>query len=113
MRRANAASNGTVAASAFKRASMRLLRGTSALNARSWSSSNFAQLQPCPSSPTRWATGTRTLSKNISFRLCAPSIEMIGRIVMPGERASISKKLMPRCGFASGSVRTRQNSQSA
>ena len=34
-------------------------------------------------------------------------------IVIPGERASTSRKLMPRCGLAEPSVRTRQNSQSA
>ena len=38
---------------------------------------------------------------------------MIGRTVMPGVFMSISRKEMPSCALAVGSVRTRQNIQSA
>jgi hypothetical protein len=57
--------------------------------------------------------GTRTSSKNTWLRWCAPSIETIGRMVMPGERRSISRKEMPCCGLTSGSVRTSAKIQSA
>ncbi|MNN41014.1 hypothetical protein D3C81_1551070 [compost metagenome] len=80
---------------------------------RSWVSRYLAQVQPSFSCPTRLATGTRTLSKNTSLTSCSPSRVMIGRTVMPGVFMSISTNEMPRCCRASGSVRTRQNIQSA
>ena len=45
---------------------------------RSNSSRYFAIVQPCPSSPTRLATGTRTLSKKHWFTSWSPAIVMIG-----------------------------------
>ena len=68
---------------------------------------------PCPARRSRLATGTRTSSKKTSFRLCSPSIEMIGLMRMPGVFMSMSRKLMPSCRRAEASVRTRQNIQSA
>ncbi|MNC50316.1 hypothetical protein D3C75_995490 [compost metagenome] len=80
---------------------------------RSWLSRYLAQVQPWFSSPTRLATGTRTLSKNTSLTSCSPSRVMIGRTLMPGVAMSISRKEMPRCCWACGSVRTRQKIQLA
>ncbi len=80
---------------------------------RSWVSRYLAQVQPWFSTPTRFSTGTRTLSKNTSLTSWSPSRVMIGRTLMPGVRMSISRKLMPRCCWASGSVRTRQKIMSA
>ncbi|MCY1443662.1 hypothetical protein D9M71_600880 [compost metagenome] len=80
---------------------------------RSWVSRYLAQVQPSFSLPTRLATGTRTSSKNTSLTSCSPSRVMIGRTLTPGDFMSISRKEMPRCILASGSVRTRQKIQSA
>ncbi|MNN46663.1 hypothetical protein D3C81_1610520 [compost metagenome] len=89
-------------------ASAALDRPMPACPVRSWVSRYLAQVQPLFSSPTRFATGTRTLSKNTSLTSCSPSRVMIGRTLMPGVAMSISRKEMPRCCCASGSVRTRQ-----
>ena len=86
---------------------------TPAIAVRSCASSDLATVQPLSCSPIRLATGTRTLSKNTSFKLCSPSMEMIGATRMPGVFMSMSKKLMPSCRRAEASVRTRQNIQSA
>ncbi|MOA19089.1 hypothetical protein D3C78_1394440 [compost metagenome] len=93
--------------------SMALVRPMAAMPVRSWVSRYLAQVQPWFSWPTRFSTGTRTLSKNTSLTSCSPSRVMIGRTVMPGVFMSISRKEMPRCCCASGSVRTRQKIQSA
>src|SRR6516225_123979 len=74
----------------------------------------FATSQPRFSSPTSMSTGTLTSSKNTSFRWWLPSIETIGRTVMPGVVISISRNEMPSWRFfAAESVRTRQKHQSA
>jgi len=80
---------------------------------RSAFSSALATRQPSCSAPTRCSTGTRTSSKNSSANVGYPVIDRIGRMVMPGVRMSTSRKLMPACGFTSGSVRTRTKIQSA
>ena len=80
---------------------------------RSCDSSILAQVQPLFSSCTRFSTGTRTFSSQTSLTSWAPSSVMIGRTVTPGLRMSISRKLMPDCLRAAGSVRTRKNPQSA
>ncbi|MNR08492.1 hypothetical protein D3C85_1246530 [compost metagenome] len=97
----------------LSRASICLAWPMPAMLVRSWVSKYLAQVQPLFSSPTRFSTGTRTLSKNTSLTSCSPSRVMIGRTVMPGDFMSINRKLMPRCCWASGSVRTRQKIQSA
>ncbi|MDT4874491.1 hypothetical protein FQZ97_1097960 [compost metagenome] len=92
----------------LRRASISLATPMPAMLVRSWVSRYLAQVQPLFSSPTRFSTGTRTLSKNTSLTSWSPSRVMIGRTLMPGVFMSISRKLMPRCCWASGSVRTRQ-----
>ena len=44
---------------------------------------------------------------------CPPSMVVMGLTSTPGARMSISRKVIPSCCFASGSVRTRQNIMSA
>ena len=80
---------------------------------RSWVSRYFAIVQPLFSSPTRFSFGTFTLSKNVCVNGEAPEMRRIGRVVMPGDSMSNSRKLMPSCFFAAKSVRTRQKIQSA
>ncbi|MNN25955.1 hypothetical protein D3C81_1394480 [compost metagenome] len=87
--------------------------GRSAVVACSLLSRNLVMLQPCPSAPIRFSTGTRTLSKKVSFRWCASSMLRIGRTVTPGVFMSTSRKLMPACFFTSVSVRTSRKIQSA
>ena len=57
------------------------------------------------SSPTRWATGTRTSSKNTSQKCRLPVMSTIGLTDTPGERMSSTNSDRPSCGRASGSVR--------
>ncbi len=68
---------------------------------------------PLFSSPTRFSMGTRTSSRKTSFTSCPPSIVMIGRTVMPFDFMSIRRNVIPSCCLTEGSVRTRQNIQSA
>ncbi|MDT4876244.1 hypothetical protein FQZ97_1116720 [compost metagenome] len=96
----------------FRRLSICLVWPMPVRPVRSWVSRYLAQVQPSFSRPTRFSTGTRTSSRNTSLTSCSPSRVMVGRTVMPGDFRSINRKLMPRCCWASGSVRTRQNSQS-
>ena len=85
-----------------------------AMPVRSLPSRNLATSQPLFSSWTRMSTGTFTSSKNTSFRWWLPSIEMIGRTVIPGVFMSTSRNEMPSCRLrAFGSVRTRTKHQSA
>jgi len=79
-----------------------------AMLVRSQVSRYLAQVQPRFSSPTRLATGTRTWVKNTSLTSRSPSSVTIGRSSTPGDAMSTSRKLMPACFFAVGSVRTRQ-----
>ena len=54
-----------------------------------------------------------TSSKKISLTSWRPSSRRVGCTRIPGVFMSISRKLIPRCGFADGSVRARQKIQSA
>ncbi|MCY1547288.1 hypothetical protein D9M68_833350 [compost metagenome] len=65
-----------------------------------------------PGSPTRFSFGTRTFSRKTSVRPWPPSMEMIGRTVMPGVFKTMSRNEMPRCGLTVRSVRTRKKPQS-
>ena len=69
-------------------------------------------VQPALSSPTSWVSGTLTSSKKVSQNGDLPEINLMGRVLTPGEVMSIRMKLMPVC-FLAVSVRTRQNIQSA
>ena len=80
---------------------------------RSCCSSRLAMVQPLLSSPTSWSLGTFTLSKNVWQNGEAPLISWIGEVETPSDSMSNSRKLMPSCLGASGSVRTRQKIQSA
>ena len=66
----------------------------------------IATRQPSCSSPTRFSTGMRTSSRNISLNSLTPVSVFIGRISMPGESIGITIQVMPLCLGASGSVRT-------
>lgn len=70
-------------------------------------------LQPWLMGPTRLARGTRSLSKNTSQNSELPVRFLIRRTVMPGLFMSASRKLMPSCFFAFGSVRTSMKIMSA
>ena len=100
-------------AMSFSASTPRLDCGTAAMPSRSLASRNLAQVQPSFSLPTRFSTGTFTLSKKTSFTSWPPSAMMIGFTVMPGVFMSISRNEMPSCGFDFESVRTRQKIQSA
>ncbi|MGY4414795.1 hypothetical protein ACVWW4_006531 [Bradyrhizobium sp. LB7.1] len=62
-----------------------------------------------PSSPTRFATGTRTSSKNTWLTSWSPPMVRMGRVVMPGAFMSIRTKLMPSCCRGPSLVRTSAN----
>ena len=51
---------------------------TSAIELRSCASAVLVTSQPCPSSPSRFSTGTRTLSKNTSANGVPPFMFLIG-----------------------------------
>ena len=70
-------------------------------------------VQPLFISPSRLPFGTWTFSMKVSQNTEAPLIRRIGRARTPGCAMSISRKLMPSCFFAVGSVRTRQKILSA
>ncbi len=61
--------------------------------------------QPLSMSPSTFATGTRTLSKNTSLKCAAPVAWMSGRTSMPGRSMSTSRNVMPWCFGTSGLVR--------
>ncbi len=69
----------------------------------------MATRQPSFSSPTRFSTGMRTSSRNISLNSLTPVSVLIGRISMPGESIGMISQVMPLCLGASGSVRTRSS----
>jgi len=62
---------------------------------RSLRSSELATDQPWSTSPSTLLTGTRTLSKKTSKYSPSPLRLTMGLMVTPGERRSISKKVMP------------------
>jgi hypothetical protein len=79
---------------------------TSAMLERSWARAETVTFQPCPSAPSRFATGTRTLSKNTSAKIWPPAMFLIGRTVIPGVSISTSRQVMPSCLSEPASVRT-------
>ena len=70
-------------------------------------------VQPLFISPSRLSLGTWTFSMKVSQNTEAPLMRRIGRARTPGWAMSISRKLMPSCFLAVGSVRTRQKILSA
>ena len=62
----------------------------------------MATRQPSFSSPTRFSTGMRTSSRNISLKSLAPASVFIGRMSMPGVSIGMTIQLMPRCLGALG-----------
>ena len=83
------------------------------IEVRSWPSSAFATVQPPFTSPMTWWTGVRTSWKKVSQKGEAPLISRIGRTSTPGDAMSTRMKVMPRCFFTSGLVRTSMKIQSA
>ncbi len=86
---------------------------------RSKLSVTMATRQPSFSLPTRFATGTRTSSKNTSQNSVLPSMVRSGRTSIPGRRMGTISHVMPgawgrrrRCGRASLSSRRRGRSSS-
>jgi hypothetical protein len=73
----------------------------------------LAIVQPPFISPTRLRASAFTFSKKTWQNSEAPLISWMGEIVTPGWWRSKRMKLMPSCLAAVGSVRTRQNIQSA
>jgi hypothetical protein len=80
--------------------------------ARSCASVVMAIDQP-RSAPTMRARGTCTSSKNTSLNQATPVISTSGRMVMPGDVMSTSRKVSPLCFGACASVRTIRMHQSA
>ena len=74
---------------------------------RSKASSDVTCCQPSPISPNTMSSGTNASSRMTSLKWCAPFIEMIGRISMPGPRKSTMNWLRPawRCCGSTGAVR--------
>ena len=73
-----------------------------AMPMRPASSVPSAILNPCPTSPSRWAAGTRQRSKRSSAVSEArmPSLSSVLTTVKPGVPFSTRKALMPRCPAA-------------
>ena len=63
--------------------------------------------QPSLSLPSRASFGATASVKKVSQKGEAPAMSLIGRVSMAGWRMLISRKLMPSCFLAVGSVRTR------
>jgi hypothetical protein len=80
---------------------------------RSKRSVTLVTRQPSFSAPTRFATGTRTRSRNTSENSPSPASVRSGRISMPGESIDRISQVMPPCFGESGSVRTRSSQKSA
>ncbi len=80
---------------------------------RSNPSSAFATRHPSLTSPTTWSRGVRASVKNTSLNSESPVIIRIGRTSTPGWSIGTSRKLMPRCLGAAGSVRARTKIQLA
>ena len=102
-------------ARAARSASSSIDRSISLTNAvpRSKLNVTIATRQPSFSSPTRFATGMRTSSRNISLNSVVPYIVSSGRMSMPRESIGMISQLMPRCLGTSGSVRTSSSQKSA
>ena len=69
--------------------------------------------QPSFSSPTRLATGTRTLSKKSSANSVDPAMVRSGRKSMPGRSMGRISHVMPRWRLSSAPVRTSSSQKSA
>lgn len=72
--------------------------------------------QPSFSSPTRFATGTRTSSRNTSANSADPARVRSGRTVTPGASMGMASQEIPRClgvSALTGAVRTSSSHQSA
>ncbi len=69
--------------------------------------------QPSFSAPTRFTTGTRTSSRNISANSVDPARVRSGLTVTPGASIGMASQEIPRCFGACGSVRTSSSHQSA
>src|SRR5580704_14960981 len=80
---------------------------------RSNCSRRLAMVQPPLSGPTRFSFGTFTSVKKVSQNGVVSLISRIGLGSTPGVFMSISRKLIPSCFLALGSVRTKQKHQSA
>ena len=72
---------------------------------RSCSSWRIVCLKALPSTPTRFATGTRTSVKNTSQKWRLVVMSVIGRTSIPGESIGTMISLMPWCGGPSLDVR--------
>ena len=72
-----------------------------------------ATAQPSFTLPTTLVTGTRTFSRKTSLNSASPVICRSGRMVRPGLFMSTSRKVMPLCLAAVGSVRTRKKPHAA
>src|SRR5210317_2241779 len=83
------------------------------MDVRSYCSNRFATVHPLFTSPTTFCLGTRTLSKKVSQNGDSPLMSRMGFTETPGVLMSKRMKVMPSCFDALGSVRTRQNIQSA
>ena len=100
-------------AMSFSRARRAFDSARRAMPKRSCPSRNLAYVQPLFSSPMRFSTGTSTSVRWTVLISRPPSMVVMGRTSTPGACMSMSKKEIPSCGLASGSVRTRQNIMSA
>ena len=69
--------------------------------------------QPLPTSPTTLEAGMRTSDRNTSLKWATPCAWTSGRISIPGERMSTTKKVSPSCLGTSGSVRATRMPKSA
>ena len=75
---------------------------------RSKASSVVTCFQPASSSPTRMSSGTNASWKTTSLKWCAPERSMMGRMLIPGDRASTRNCESPSC-FLSGTTRVRNS----
>lgn len=73
----------------------------------------MTRLQPSCSSPSRFATGTRTRENSTWFRMCVPPKVVIGTTVSPGEDIGTQSTVIPCCFLPERSVRNRPNIQLA
>ena len=71
-----------------------------------------ATRQPSPVAPTRYASGTRTSSRNTSLKSTSPPMCRSGRTSTPGACRSTMKYVSPRRFGTAGSVRARQIAKS-
>ena len=73
----------------------------------------MATPQPALTPPTTLSRGVRASVKNVSLNSERPVIILIGRTSTPGWSIGTSRKVMPLCLGASGSVRARTKIQLA